>query len=80
VFKPRGQWHTFWNAGDAPCEIIEVISPAGFENYWRELRAVWPDRTKSASFLQKYELDVDFDSVPKLCARFGLKSASVSPR
>src|SRR5688572_290555 len=29
--KPRGQWHTFWNDGDTPCEIIEVISPAGFE-------------------------------------------------
>ena len=28
VFKPRGQWHTFWNAGDAPCEIIEVIRKA----------------------------------------------------
>jgi mannose-6-phosphate isomerase-like protein (cupin superfamily) len=40
VLKPRGQWHTFWNAGDTPCEIIEVISPAGFENYWRELRTV----------------------------------------
>ncbi len=35
VFKPRGQWHTFWNAGDTPCGIIEVISPAGFENYFR---------------------------------------------
>lgn len=21
VFKPRGQWHTFWNAGDDPCRI-----------------------------------------------------------
>jgi mannose-6-phosphate isomerase-like protein (cupin superfamily) len=21
VFKPRGQWHTFWNAGDGPCRI-----------------------------------------------------------
>ncbi|TIS72640.1 MAG: cupin domain-containing protein, partial [Mesorhizobium sp.] len=19
VFKPRNQWHTFWNAGDEPC-------------------------------------------------------------
>src|SRR4051812_3482935 len=19
VFKPRGEWHTFWNAGDEPC-------------------------------------------------------------
>src|SRR5207249_1003086 len=25
LFKPRGQWHTFWNDGDVPCEIIEVI-------------------------------------------------------
>ncbi len=74
VFKPRGQWHTFWNAGDTPCEIIEVISPAGFEDYFRELRAVWPDRTKSAPLLRKYELDMDFDSVADLCARFGLTS------
>jgi mannose-6-phosphate isomerase-like protein (cupin superfamily) len=72
VFKPRGQWHTFWNAGDIPCEIIEVISPGGFEDYFRKLRAIWPDRTKAAPLLQKYELDMDFDSVPDLCARFGL--------
>jgi len=32
VFKPRQQWHTFWNAGDAPCRILEIISPAGFEH------------------------------------------------
>jgi mannose-6-phosphate isomerase-like protein (cupin superfamily) len=29
VFKPRGQWHTFWNAGDGPCRILEIISPGG---------------------------------------------------
>jgi mannose-6-phosphate isomerase-like protein (cupin superfamily) len=75
VFKPRGQWHTFWNAGDTPCEIIEVISPAGFEDYFRELAAIWPDRTKSGELLRKYELDMDFESVPGLCARFGLTSA-----
>ncbi|WP_208646424.1 cupin domain-containing protein [Mesorhizobium waimense] len=75
VFKPRGQWHTFWNAGDTPCEIIEVISPAGFEDYFRELVAIWPDRTKSGDLLRKYELDMDFESVPSLCARFGLTSA-----
>src|SRR5689334_21659143 len=31
VFKPRNQWHTFWNAGDEPCRILEIISPAGLE-------------------------------------------------
>ena len=37
VFKPRNQWHTFWNAGDEPCRILEIISPAGFERFFREL-------------------------------------------
>src|SRR4029078_6649027 len=37
VFKPRGQWHTFWNAGDEPCRILEIISPGGFERYFEEL-------------------------------------------
>ena len=37
VHKPRNQWHTFWNAGDEPCRILEIISPAGFEHFFREL-------------------------------------------
>ena len=37
VFKPRGEWHTFWNAGDEPCRILEIISPAGFERFFAEL-------------------------------------------
>src|SRR5918996_6639582 len=23
VFKPRNQWHTFWNPADEPCRILE---------------------------------------------------------
>ena len=37
VFKPRDQWHTFWNAGDEPARILEIIAPAGFEHFFREL-------------------------------------------
>lgn len=72
VFKPRGQWHTFWNAGDDPCEIIEIISPAGFENYFREVAAAWGDLDKFAQINSKYSLRMDFDSVNILCERFGL--------
>lgn len=72
VFKPRAQWHTFWNAGDEPCEIIEVISPAGFEDYFREVAAAWGDLEKFAEINTRYALDMDFGSVPGLCARFGL--------
>ena len=72
VLKPRGQWHTFWNAGDVPCEIIEVISPAGFENYFREVAAAWGDLERFAQINAKYSLEMDFNSVPNLCERFGL--------
>jgi mannose-6-phosphate isomerase-like protein (cupin superfamily) len=72
VFKPRHQWHTFWNPGDTPCRIIEVISPAGFENFFREVAAAWGDLEQFAAINRKYSLDMDFESVPGLCERFGL--------
>jgi quercetin dioxygenase-like cupin family protein len=37
IFKPRNQWHTFWNAGDQPARLLEIISPAGFERFFAEL-------------------------------------------
>lgn len=72
VLKPREQWHTFWNAGDTPCHIIEVISPAGFAAYFREVAAAWGDVEAFVRINKKYSLDMDFESVPGLCERFGL--------
>lgn len=38
VFKPRGHWHTFWNAsGDSPLRILELIAPGGIEQLFRRL-------------------------------------------
>jgi mannose-6-phosphate isomerase-like protein (cupin superfamily) len=37
ITKPRGEMHTMWNAGKVPAHMIEVISPAGFENFFQEL-------------------------------------------
>lgn len=79
VFKPRGEWHTFWNAGETPCRIIEVISPAGFEDFFREVARLFadanggpPDLARFAEINERYELEMDFASVPGLCERFGL--------
>jgi mannose-6-phosphate isomerase-like protein (cupin superfamily) len=77
VTKPRNQWHTFWNAGDTPCEIIEIISPAGFENFFRELAEVYateggPDLSLFADLCARYDLEMDPESVPGLCERFGV--------
>ena len=77
VFKPRNQWHTFWNAGDEPCRILEIISPAGFERFFAELvdmggvAAASPE--EMGELCARYELEMDPDSVPGLIERFGLK-------
>ena len=37
ITKPRSQMHAMWNAGNVPGRIIEIITPGGFETYFREL-------------------------------------------
>ena len=76
VYKPRGQWHTFWNAGDEPARILEIISPAGFEQFFAELGPLAaggaPDPEAMGELCARYALDMQPESVPGLCARFGL--------
>jgi quercetin dioxygenase-like cupin family protein len=35
IVKPRNQVHAMWNAGAVPARMIEIISPAGFEGFFR---------------------------------------------
>jgi quercetin dioxygenase-like cupin family protein len=37
ITKPRNELHTMWNAGKTPARMIEVISPSGFEHFFREV-------------------------------------------
>lgn len=75
VFKPRDQWHTFWNAGDGPCRLLEIISPGGFEHVFAEMAA---DETAmeggdaAEDMDARYGLEVDYDSPQRLCAEHGL--------
>ena len=77
VFKPRNQWHTFWNAGDRPCRILEIISPAGFEHFFRELSdlggVTQVDEEAFAELRARYGLDMRPETVPDLVERFGLR-------
>lgn len=72
LIKPRGQWHTFWNAGDTPCHMIEIVAPAGFERYFDEVAEAGGDLEQLVQINEKYGIDMDFDSIPELCERFGL--------
>ena len=77
VHKPRGQWHTFWNAGDEPCRILEIISPAGFERFFAELVAMGgvleADEQALSELCTRYALEMRPDTVPGLVERFGLR-------
>jgi mannose-6-phosphate isomerase-like protein (cupin superfamily) len=77
VFKPRDQWHTFWNAGDEPCRILEIISPAGFEDFFHELSdmggVTQVDEQTLAELNARYGLEMRPETVPGLLERFGLR-------
>lgn len=77
VFKPRNQWHTFWNAGDEPARILEIISPAGFEQFFAEVvdlgGVTEADPQLLGELCARYELEMDPESIPGLVERFGLQ-------
>jgi len=69
-WRRQSQWLTFWNAGDIPCEIIEVSSPGGSKITFANC-AQLAHRTR-CPLLQKYELDMD-STASLICVRaFGL--------
>ncbi len=77
IFKPRNQWHTFWNAGDEPARILEIISPAGFEHFFEELvdlgGVAQADPETLIELCGRYALEMDAESVPALLQRFELQ-------
>ena len=79
VYKPRNIWHTFWNATDEPARLLEVISPAGFEQFFVELAALLKSRPEDleavAALNAAYGLEIDPGSVARLVAEHGLVAA-----
>lgn len=79
IFKPRGQWHTFWNAGDEPARILEMISRAGFERYFEQMvdlleRSVGaPDPSELGAIAAEHGLEVDRESIPRLTGQYRLR-------
>ncbi|MDQ3155783.1 MAG: cupin domain-containing protein [Actinomycetota bacterium] len=74
IFKPRDQWHTFWNAGDSPARVLETICPGGLEELFRTLGLMTsePDPETMAALAADYGCDVDFERTGPLMERHGL--------
>jgi len=72
LIKPRGIMHTFWNAGPDPARILEVISPAGFENDFVELAGAG-DPGLRPELAAKYGLTYSSEWVDGLIEKYNLK-------
>jgi mannose-6-phosphate isomerase-like protein (cupin superfamily) len=81
VFKPRQQWHTFWNAGDEPCRILEIISPSGFEHFFNELGetiaatdAAGPgDVLPNSDLPERYAIEFQPERTAEICQTYGVR-------
>jgi quercetin dioxygenase-like cupin family protein len=74
VSKPRGRWHTFWNAGDDELRVLEIIVPVGVEAIIRRLAepggGYSPDTLPALA--AEYGAEVDFEATMPLVERHGL--------
>jgi mannose-6-phosphate isomerase-like protein (cupin superfamily) len=79
VLKPRGIPHAYWNPGDEETHLLEIISPAGFEQYFADLapelaRPGEPDLQALAEIRARYGLTMDIASRERLIAEHGLEA------
>jgi quercetin dioxygenase-like cupin family protein len=64
AYVPRGIVHAFANRGDRPVTFLDIVHPAGFEQYYRELAAAYaaaggtPSRETFTALLAKYDTEV----------------------
>jgi len=74
LFKPRGQWHTFWNAGDEPASCLEIISPAGLEQLFRAFAELTepPTPDQMTEMAAGYHCDIDMEATIPVLERHGL--------
>jgi quercetin dioxygenase-like cupin family protein len=77
IVKPRGIFHTFWNAGNERIRFIEVITPGNFEYYFAELAPFLeagkpPQMDKVRATGAKYGLIVDPTAAEEIIKKYGL--------
>ena len=74
VFKPRGEWHTFWNPGTTTTRILELITPSGLEGLFRTLGepGVEMDPEGLPALAAQYGCEVDFERTMQIVEKHGL--------
>ncbi|MGI9085500.1 MAG: cupin domain-containing protein [Aeromicrobium sp.] len=71
VFKPRGEWHTFWNAADEPARLLEIISPGGLEEAFRIIDTA-TDEVDLGPLVAPYGCTADMEATAPIIEKYGL--------
>ncbi len=77
IIKPRGQVHAMWNAGSSSARMIEIITPAGFEEFFRtfaRMNAAGPVEVgEMMQLAERFQLPfAEPDWLPDVIARYDL--------
>lgn len=77
VHKPRGVFHTVWNAGARTARFLEVVSPGGLEEFYVGLDGLVPetgrpDMEAIHALARRYGLEFDMASLIDLIERRGV--------
>lgn len=71
VFKPRGEWHTFWNAASSPARVLELICPGGLEEAFRIIGTAGPD-VDLGPLVEPFGCEGDFAATEPIIEKYGL--------
>lgn len=72
VFKPRGEWHTFWNAAGEPARVLELISPGGLEEAFKIIDSA-ADDVDLGPLVLPYGCEADLEATAPIIERYGLR-------
>jgi quercetin dioxygenase-like cupin family protein len=76
LVKPRGTPHAMWNAKDEPAKVLEILSPAGLEEYFEALAPVLARHEPAATYYalaEEYGLTIQDDWIEDLEQTYGVK-------
>ena len=78
LVKPRATPHAMWNAGAEPAKVVEILSPGGLENYFRELAPILKQHGGDAprryyELAERYGITIEDDWIEELERRYHVK-------
>jgi quercetin dioxygenase-like cupin family protein len=76
LVKPRGLPHAMWNAGATPAKVVEMLAPAGLEEYFAELAPVLARHDPPAAYYglaERYGITIEDAWIPEIEERYGVK-------